>query len=379
MNEYLTGGQARNPVKSAPNVAFNGASKEQGTTNKFNHMKMKFTAIALYLFIASAQVGQAQNWGWAQSLYGPNNDEVICVETDGHDNIYIGGRFKDTLFFTSNDYLIAPTNYYDGFIAKYDSSGTYLWGRKFGGNHNDYPVDLSIDDSGYVSVACYARSSNTVTYDSFSYTGTGNDKTFILKIDSLGNLQWGKLLTKGTSTASPASISSNAGIVAVTGSYAYLDLVIETDTLFHAGGEDIFLAVYENTTGNLLWTKAMKSQFQDYGKQITVDDSANIYQAGIFNATLSIGGADTLFNPLGYEVFLSKHRANGDYVWSKRYNGTGGHKVDGMTINTFGDIYVAGYHGSGNHLLNDTAFSSYSSNNFFLQKLDYNGDSYWTR
>jgi len=342
-------------------------------------MQNTLKTIILYLFIISPQIVQGQNWAWTQSLYGPNNDEIICIETDAHDNIYIGGRFKDTLYFTPNDYLTAPSNYYDGFIAKYDSSGAFLWGRKFGGNHNDYPVDLSIDDSGDVYVACYARSSNTVTYDSFSYTGTGNNKTFILKINPQGNLLWGKLLTAGTSNASPVSISSNAGIVAVTGSYAYLDLVIETDTLSHAGGEDIFLAVYEADTGSLLWAKAMKSQFQDYGKQVAVDDSGNVYQAGIFNATLSIGGADTLFNPLGYEVFLSKHRDNGDYLWAKRYNGTGGHEVDGMTINAFGDIYVAGYHSSGSHVLNDTAFSTFSSNNFFLQKLDYNGDSYWTK
>ncbi|MFO8088063.1 MAG: T9SS type A sorting domain-containing protein [Bacteroidales bacterium] len=342
-------------------------------------MQIKFKAITLYLFMISAQIVQAQNWNWAKSLSGPDNDEVTSVKVDARDNIYIGGIFKDTLFFTPNDYIVAPTNYYDGFIAKYDSSGSFLWSRKFGGNHNDFVRDFSIDDSGFVYVACQARSSNTITYGSFSYTGTGNDKTFILKIDSLGNLQWGKLLTAGISNAYPTSISTNAGLVAVTGTYGFLNMVIETDTLIYAGGEDIFLAVYESATGNLLWTKAINSQFLDYGKNVAVDDSANVYLAGIFNADLSIGGADTLFNPLGYEMFLCKHTASGNYLWSKRYHGSANHMVDGMTLNSSGDIYIAGYHKSGNHVLNDTAFSSLSYNNFFLQKLDYNGDSYWTR
>lgn len=346
---------------------------------KTKYMQIKFKAIAFYLFMILAQIVQGQNWDWAKSLSGPDNDEVTSVKADARGNIYIGGIFKDTLFFTPNDYLVAPTNYYDGFIAKYDSSGTFLWSRKFGGNHNDFVRDFSIDDSGFIYVACQSRSNNTITYDSFSYTGTGNDKTFILKIDSLGNLQWGKLLTAGISNAYPASISANAGLVAVTGTYAYLNMVIETDTLFHAGGEDIFLAVYESTTGNLLWTKAINSQFLDYGKNVAIDDSTNVYLTGIFNANLSIGGADTLFNPLGYEMFLCKHSASGNYLWTKRYNGTADHLVDGMTLNTLGDIYIAGYHKSGNHVLNDTALSSLSYNNFFLQKLDYSGDSYWTR
>ncbi|MFW6327191.1 MAG: T9SS type A sorting domain-containing protein [Bacteroidota bacterium] len=321
----------------------------------------------------------SQEWLWAESIYGPDDDEIRAVETDNNGNLYIGGGFKDTLFFSDSVYHIAPSNYYDGFIAKYDSSGNFLWAKTYGGNHNDYILDIDINDSGSVYLACYARSSNTVSYDSFSYTGTGNDKTFILKTDPQGNLIWGNLVTHGISNAIPTSIRAKAGIVALTGTYAYVDLIIGTDTLSHKGGDDAFLAVYSDSSSNLLWTSTMTSQFLDYSRYLDIDDSANIYTSGIFNSTLIIGDSlDTLLNPLGYEVYLIKFSASGVYQWARRYSGSGGTQLDGLELSTAGNIYLSGYIGYGTHQLNDSSFTVTSGDNFYVQKLNTNGNSIWT-
>lgn len=333
----------------------------------------------LFLILIIGNSLNSQDWLWAKSVYGPNNDEIRAVETDINGNIYIGGRFKDTLFFTDTVYYVALSNYYDGFIAKYDSSGNFIWAETFGGNHNDYVSAIDIDDSSNIYLACYARSSNTVSYGSFSYTGTGNDKTFILKTNSQGVLIWGKLVTHGISNAFPTSIRANAGILALTGTYAYLDLIIESDTLSHKGGNDVFLAVYSSSTSNLLWTRSMTAQFQNYSRYIAIDDSANIYSSGIFHSTMVIGDSiDTLFNPLGYETFLIKHSANGVYQWAKRYRGSGDTELDAMEISPAGNIYIAGYIGYGTHQLNDSNFTTSSGNNFYIQKITTAGNSIWT-
>lgn len=335
--------------------------------------------LSVILILIVSQSLDAQSWLWAKQIYGPDRDDILGVTTDYQGNLFVCGRYQDTIVFDSTTFFTGNVTYYNGFIAKYDSSGTFQWARNFGGNHHDYASAICTDDSGYVYVACYGRSSTPITIDSFTYTGTGNDKTFLLKLNPAGNLVWGKLLTAGTSNAYPTSISVNNGMVAIAGNYAFLNLVIENDTLFHWGSDDIFLATYSAASGNLLWTKALKSQFQDYANDVAVDDSGNVYLAGVFNSTFSIGGADTFNSPLGYEIFLCKHDQFGQYQWARRYSGTADHAVDALKVNSAGDLYIAGWHSSGNHILNDTTFSILFSHNFFLQKVAPTGSSYWTR
>ena len=324
----------------------------------------------------------AQSWLWAKSVYGPNKDEILCIETDPWNNVYIGGRFRDTLRFTPTVNYVTSTTYFNGFIAKYDSSGTFLWARTFGGNHDDYTTALAVDDSGFVYAACYARSSNTVSFDGFSYMGTGNDKTFILKINPQGTALWGKLLTHGISNAYPSAIAVGGGIVAVAGDYSNVNMIIETDTLpvwVSSGANDIFLSAYQTSSGNRLWSKAIRSQYMDYAYELAVDNNGNVYTSGIHNGNLYFGTADSLMGTAGYEGFLSKHSPAGNYLWARRFRGTGDHMIDGLKIGPGGTIYIAGWHSSGNHTLNDTSFTMLYTYNFFLQKLSPLGSSLWTR
>lgn len=324
-------------------------------------------------------MAQSQNWLWAKQLNGPDTDEILSVAAYADSAVYIGGRYQDSIRFSPSVAFSGNPGYDNAFVAKYDTSGTLQWARVFGGNRNDQVTAMCTDDSGYVYLACYSRSTDPLVFDSFSFTGTGNDKTFLLKINPLGNLVWGKLLTAGTSNAYPTSIAVKNGVVAITGSYAFLSLVIQTDTLTLAGSDDIFLAAWSAGTGNLLWTKALKSTGQDYARDVAMDSAANIYLTGIFNATLSIGGVDTLWNPYGYETFLAKFNSSGTLIWRRRYYGTGDHMVNALATGPDGSLCIAGWHGSGNHDLNDTSFNTLYVYNFWVQKVSPSGTGIWTK
>ena len=335
--------------------------------------------LILFLLAGFAFHAEAQNWLWATSVNGPDTDEILTVATGQPSSVYIGGRYQDSIRFSSAVAFSGSPGYDQAFVARYDTSGTLVWARVFGGNRNDQVTAICTDDSGFVYMACYSRSTDPLVYDNFSFTGTGNDKTFLLKIDPLGNLVWGKLLTAGTSNAYPTSIAVKNGVVAITGNYAFLSLVIQTDTLTLAGNEDIFLAAWSAGTGNLLWTKALKSTGMDYARDVAMDSAANIYLTGIFNNSLSIGGVDTLFNPVGYETFLAKFNSAGTLMWRRRYYGTGDHMVNALATGPDGSLCIAGWHGSGNHELNDTSFNTLYVYNFWVQKVSPSGTGMWTK
>lgn len=336
-----------------------------------------------FCFLASVSAS-GQDWQWATSVYGPDLDQIRAVEADRQGNVYITGWYQDSLYFNETTFFVASTSYYDGFIAKYDDQGNFIWARKFGGNRDDAGNNLAIDTLGNVYIAGYSRSTTPFVYDSFSFTGTGNDKTCILKIDGNGNLIWGKLVTAGTSNAYPTGIDvNNNNQLILTGTYAFLDLTIETTVLPHAGAEDIFYAMYSASDGNLLWAKRAYATYYDYSNMAVIDNSGNCYISAITYGGIIIDGVGTL--PPGgtsYIGFLFKTDSLGNFHWVKKYSNTmsGGTELDGLEITRSGDLYITGWVGSGFTInLNDTTFSDLGSAKHYLQKLDSDGNSIWTK
>lgn len=325
-----------------------------------------------------------QNWQWATSVYGPDLDQIKSVESDKLGNVYVTGWYQDSLYFNSTTFFVASTSYYDGFIAKYDDQGNFIWARKFGGNRDDAGYNMAIDSAGNVYIAGYSRSTTPLVYDSFSFTGTGNDKTFILKIDGNGNLIWGKLVTAGTSNAYPTGIDvNNNNQLILTGTYAFLDLTIETTVLTHAGAEDIFYAMYSASDGTFHWAKRAYATYYDYSNMAVIDDSGNCYISAITYGGIIIDGVGTL--PPGgtsYIGFLFKTDSLGTFQWVKKYSNTmsGGTELDGLEITRNGDLYITGWVGSGFTInLNDTTFSDLGTAKHYLQKVDSDGNSIWTK
>ena len=343
-------------------------------------MKTLLTCSLSVLFFCLTSTTEAQTWQWAKNLHGPNQDQVLTVETDNFGHIYVGGQFRDTLRFSSTNFLVATPGSFDGFFAKYDDQGNVQWSKKFGGNAIDAAHSIAIDSTGNLYIAGYSRSTNTVTYGSFSFTGTGNDKTFILKTDSTGTLIWGKLVTAGTSNAYPKQIAvNNSGTVGLIGNYAFLNLSIESTTLTLAGSEDIFVASYNSTNGNFNWATSINGQYQDYGHSIKIDENNNIYYSGYGNSPLTFAGTYTAPFTAGYETFVAKLNANGTHGWAKRYAGIGDDICDGLVLSPSGHLYTAGYFNAGNRTLNDTTFTILTVHNMYVQKLDLQGNSDWTK
>ncbi len=339
-----------------------------------NRLTILITGIFFFLFNSAF----AQDWDWARSIFGPDNQNVLGVKADNLGSVYITGRYQGTINFPDT-FFVGNATYDDGFIARYDDQGNYKWARRFGGNANDAAYTLTTDSLGFIYVAGYSRSTNPVVYDTFSFTGTGNDKTFLLKIDSLGNLVWGKLVTQGTSNAYPVNISvNNNNQLILSGNYAFVNLTIETTTLTLSGSDDIFIAMFDSDDGDLAWAKSASGTYIEGAAGAAIDENGTAYLGGIFNGAITIGGTINI-TALGYEGFLCKFDSLGNALWAKEYSGTGDDFIDGIAINPAGEIFICGWYGSGNHVLNDTTISTLYVNCHLLQKVLPDGSSAWTR
>jgi hypothetical protein len=130
-----------------------------------------------------AKYDSAGNCLWAK-LAG--NNYVLGISVDTARNCYVTGNFNSSTSFGS----IGLTSYggYDGFVAKYDPSGTCLWAKQIGSITNDYCKGLIVDKSGNSYLTGYF--SGAASFGSFHLTSFGSYDVFVAKYDAGGNCVW---------------------------------------------------------------------------------------------------------------------------------------------------------------------------------------------
>ncbi len=109
---------------------------------------------------------------WARTWGGSGQDLQSVGSVDSQGYVYMAGR--------TNSFGL----YWDVFLVKYDSNGTKLWDRTWGGSQQDTPNDLQIDAADNIYISGHEGS--------FS---AGAEDNFVLKYDSAGNklgeITWG--------------------------------------------------------------------------------------------------------------------------------------------------------------------------------------------
>ena len=132
-----------------------------------------------------------------------------------------------------------------------------------------------------------------------------------------------------------------------------------------------------------IWAKSAGAVADDQANSIAVDASGNTYVAGWFDSGTITFGTNTLTNAGAYDIFLTKYDASGNVLWAKRAGGTNNDYANSVTIDSSGNVYVAG------EFTSDTArFGSFmllnsgatdGTRDLFLAKYDANGNELWVR
>ncbi|MCK4720804.1 hypothetical protein KAU08_09100, partial [bacterium] len=205
-------------------------------------------------FIIDVPVEEVLITGWARTWGGIEYDDAIGTVVDGSGNIYVTGRFMDTVDFDPSGGDPHTSNgHFDACLSKFDSAGNFLWARTWGGIDWDQSVCVKVDglDNVYVS----GTFQDIVDFDpgpgEVTHSSNGYYDAYLSKFDSAGNILWA--LTWG-GPGDPV-------------------------------GSD------------------------DTGRDICIDGSDNIYVLGNFTETVDFnpgGGSEEHTSNGGWDIFLSK-------------------------------------------------------------------------
>lgn len=229
--------------------------------------------------------------------------------------------------------------WHDAYIVKLDSLGYLQWSRVVGGSDFDYLTSIvQTSDSGYVAAG---------TTRSF---GAGSYDVYIIKLDRFGNVQWTR--TVG-GTGSDGDFLGTSVIQTTDGGYA-----VTGTTGSSATSIDIYL-VKLNPDGTLAWTQTIGGS--------VVDDPYGIVQTS--DGGYAIAGATSSFSNGDYDFYLVKVDAAGNVQWTRTAGGSMHEQCYGFVKTTDNGFALIGRSNS----FNTSYFDGY------MVKFDANGTFLWSR
>jgi uncharacterized protein (DUF2249 family) len=326
---------------------------------------------------------------WAYSIGGVNNDTCFSSTVNSSGELIITGNYTNTVDFdpsaATNSLLNSSTTVNNTYIAKYSTSGSFIWVK-------DIQAKMNNLQSSNPIIVCDA-SNNLIVAGVFNVTSDFDPSTatasltasgsFVAKYDTNGNYIWAKKLTSTTNKGIIYdSTTTNVTVFGTFTSSTTSDFdpgtaVYNLDT---TTGTNYF-ASYD-TNGNFVYAKNIQPTITN----IIYNDFEGIYLTGNFSGSADFDpstGVSTQYSLLT-NGFIGKYDNSGAFIYVKAI---GGNKPANNTINFIstddsGNIYRAGLLSATTDLDPSSStfnVSSLSSPGIFISKYTTNGNFVWAQ
>jgi hypothetical protein len=341
---------------------------------------MKRFLIIFSLFISLLSFSQPSNY-WLQSAGSPNVDENLDITKDNNNDLISIGYFTNTITFPAGTTLTsAGSGTSDVLVQKTDAFGQVIWKVKAGGPGSDRGISVACDATGNIYITGYYY--GTAQFGSFTLNSvSGSQDIFIAKLNSSGTFLWAKS-AGGSSGENPYAITvDNSNNVIVTGEFEGTSIfgtqTLTSTTNSYTGSPsfDVFTCKYDGS-GNFLWVQQGSGHLTDRGIDVSTDASGNIFVCGQFSDTITFGNVH--LNTIQNAVFIIKYNPAGVEQWFVRAGGISS-IANGIVVDNNNDVYVTGDY-TGNIIFfgtpNNTLTGAFS-NRIFLVKYSNSGTYLW--
>jgi hypothetical protein len=361
-------------------------------------MKKLILLVILFCSFYFMSAAQVPNWQWAQTIQGAKDDNGRSIATDSKSNVVMVGDFLSDSIASGSQYFpnVNPTggviNQYkmsDIFVSKYDSLGSILWTKTFGGDSIDIAACVAIDHEDNIIVVGKFNG-NTMQIGGIVLTkpiGQVAPDAFIFKLDPNGNVLWA-INVGGTSVEEGKAVTTDEyDNIYMAGLFWSANVNFGANTFSSAGLDDIFITKY-SSTGTAIWTKTFGSASSESVVDICADKQGYVYFTGEYRASnLTIGTLlpGNLDSSPTTEVYVSKMDNNGNIMWTKTANCSGSDYVKGVGVDLQKNVLITGRFADFYINIDGNIFPGDQTNNpsctngsgFFLIKFDSVGTFQW--
>ena len=264
------------------------------------------------VFIVKFDSTGVRQWG---TYYGDIDiDEAYTIECDASNNIYVGG------FTTSSSNISTPSGYetsyssqQDGFLAKFNSSGTtLLYGTYYGGLGNDQVTAIKVNATGNIFIVGNTTSSTGIaSLGSYQPTIGSADDGFVVNFNPIAVRQWGTYFGgNDVDYISDLVFDSKKNLI-------FCGSTLSTNAISSSSAYQSNLAIINlydsyfekfDTNGVRMHGTYFGGSSNDHGRGITRDNFDKIYIAGetsSVDSIASIGAYNTSWSGAD-DAFLAK-------------------------------------------------------------------------
>lgn len=350
------------------------------STNTFNYGGLTLTNTSLSS-ARDSYVAKHNSLGeiiWLKGISGINNEEILKVNTDNNNNVYVLGAFNSPSI-TIGSTTLTNSGYYDVYLAKLNSDGDLIWVKSISGTDNESAEGLTVDSSGNVYVGGRFSSTSITIGTTVLNNATTSGAGFLLKFDSLGNPIWNKVINGSIYDYIEAVSVDSLGNVFIAGGFNSPTLSFDTTILNNTNNyKDIFIAKY-NSTGIFQWAKKIGGTDDDDVRNIKLDNVGNLYLTGHFSSPVLTLGTTTLTRTSTQDIFLTKYNTNGNLLWAKKAGNSSYNVSTGLTIDSDNNSYISGAYFNSITFGNLPQLVSQGNQDVFLTKYDATGNAIWSK
>jgi hypothetical protein len=273
--------------------------------------------------------------GWAFGFLGSVYHSGMDVAVDAASNVYVVGTFDSTADFDPGPSTATLTarGRSDGFLAKFDATGNFLWARRCGGegegdSYGSSVMGVVVDAGGNPLVTGNFRGVGSITgvdrTDRTEYmvrNGLGSSdslgRAIVAKFGPSGDVAWvDQYGLSSTGTVARLGIAVDAsGATRVTGGFSgTVDFDPGLGTAVRSG-DGAFITKL-NADGSFAWVST--STGAGGGNAVGISDDGSTYVTGWFGNTITFGSVTLTSAGVGFVVKLTPA---GAVVWARTGGG----------------------------------------------------------
>ncbi len=248
---------------------------------------------------------------------------------------------------------------YDAWVIKISSIGSLQWQKALGGTADDYANSIQLTTDGGYIMAGY-----TLSNDGDVTGNHGAQDAWVVKLSSTGSLQWQKALG-GITTDEALSIknTNDGGYILAGFTFSNND-----DVAGNHGAQDAWV-VKLSSTGSLQWQKALGGTSDDQANSIQPTPDGGYIMAGY---TASIDG-DVTGNHGFSDFWVVKLSSTGSLQWQKNIGGTYNEEAKSIQLTPDGGYIIAGY----TYSIDGDVTGNHGSYDAWVVKLNSTGSVQW--
>jgi len=332
------------------------------------------------------------------------------VATDSSGNVYVSGNSASASVVTAYSANGSPfgttlpnAGLLDGFVAKYNSSGSVQWIARIASTANDYARAVAVDRStGDVYVAGYTAA--TTTYYNANGTTTvpttpasGGNDGFLAKYNTNGVVQWARAIpgAAGSTSDNVYALAVDRRGNAYVGGLLNQSIGVGFVGTMRAAG--VYSVIQYDKYGIARWVQRIQGEGAISGSPLpvttwglAVDRDCNVVLTG---ASPGSGRATILYNhsfriyrhvqqSIGNDSYVIKYSDTGFPQWAARTSGRSLNARTNIASDPSGNSYtIVSGATTGNPITvynaNGTVFGSTTNNGAVLVKYNSSGTAQW--